>query len=495
MGLELRGGITMFVEPKDVNQFLRSIISRFEASKEREMMDAGDKYYKSENIKITERKKLMYMRDAAGHDYLIEDPYKANNKLAAGYYKILIDQKVQYSLGKEVTITTNNGKTDLLDVLGKEEFPKILRKIGKAASKKYIGWAQPYIENGKFMLAHIPSEQVVPVYNPENADELLYALRYYPVQVLNAQDEMTEVYRVEVWDSVQVTYYQQNPDTKAYAMYEFKDGSQNPRPHRKSTLKYGDKIATQEAKSWDRVPLIPFYNNDENLYDLQPVKRHIDIYDVVESDFANNLEDIQDIYWILKGYNGTNIDTFLSEVRKYKTLKVDETGDAKAESIDIPTEARETMLNRLNDDIFKFGRGFDPSKTGDGNITNIVIKSRYSALDLKASEFEGQCREFIDRVIWFLNKFFEITGGGEQIADYDVTFNRSQIFNETEILAANASQQGAVSEDTRLSNHPWVDDIQEEKKKMEAEKPAIVIPDDIEEDIDDEQEGQEPPEA
>jgi SPP1 family phage portal protein len=274
-----------------------------------------------------------------------------------------------------------------------------------------------------------------------------------------------------VWDEFYVTYYQQDPDSLEYKI----DGK--PASHMKTKEMYGEEVRSEGALSWGVVPFIPLQNNDEGLYDLQPVKGFIDVYDLVDSDFANNLEDIQDIYWILKGYNGENMDTFLAEVRKYKTLKVSEEGDAKAQTVEIPTEARKTMLEILNDDIFKFGRGVDTSKTGEGTITNVVIKSRFANLDLKASEFENQLRDFIDRVVVFYNRYLNIKGQ-PLIEDYDVTFNRSQIFNETEILKANAEQQGAVSEDTRLSNHPWVDNVEEEKKKLEAEKPVIVLTDD-----------------
>lgn len=485
----------MFIIPKNINAFLEATISTFEGSTERAMMDTGKDYYKSENTKIMARKKLMYVRDSdSGADYLIEDPYKANNKLASGFYKILVDQKVQYSLGKAVTVQAKNTETDILDFLGKD-FPRILQKTGKAASKKYIGWVQVYIQDGEFKLMAIPPEQIIDVYKTENADELDYILRYYPVQALNDQDEMETINRVEIWDEHQVVYYQQKPETKEYVLYIFPDGSQNPRPHMKSTVTHGEKVTSEQGLSWGRVPFIPFYNNDEDLYDLQAIKHYVDAYDIVGSDFANNLEDIQDVYWILKGYDGENIDTFLAEVRKYKTLKVSEDGDAKAHSIEIPTEARKVALERLMDDIFRFARGVDTSKPGEGNLTNVVIKARFANLDLKASEFEAQCREFIDGIMWFLNRYFEITNQ-EQIQDYKITFNRSQIFNETELLKSNTEQQGSISEDTRLSNHPWVEDVEDEKKKMEAEKPAIIIPEpEDEEDGDDEEEGQEAPDT
>ena len=36
--------------------------------------------------------------------------------------------------------------------------------------------------------------------------------------------------------------------------------------------------------------------------------------------------------------------------------------------------------------------GFDPTKVGDGNITNVVIQSRYTLLDLKANALEKRLK-------------------------------------------------------------------------------------------------------
>ena len=88
------------------------------------------------------------------------------------------------------------------------------------------------------------------------------------------------------------------------------------------------------------------------------------------------------------------------------------------------------------------------------------------------------------RVMRFLNRYLQINGQ-TPVGDYDVTFNRSMIMNETEILTANAGQQGNVSDETRLSNHPWVDDVAEEQERLEAEKPDVELDDDdLEDDID-----------
>lgn len=457
----------MFEIPKNdlINDVIKEHIDRFMGSHEYCMLSTGESYYKSENTKIMDRKKLMYMRDNNGADYLVNDPYKANNKLASGFYKILIDQKVQYSLGKPVSV--KSGKVDILSFFGKD-FPKVLKCTGKAASKNGIGWAQVYMDEfGQFKLMRIPSGQCIPVYSDIDADELAYVIRHYEVSAKNSQGVGVRVIRAELWDETQVCIFQQNADTKLYSLIE-------TRSHFVQQTTLGETVQDQQDKSWGKVPFIPFYSNDERIYDLQPVKRYIDVYDIVESDFANNLEDLQDVYWVLRGYNGENIDTFLAEVRRYKTLKVSEDGGAEAKTIEIPTVARNALLDRLKADIFLFGRGVDPTQTGDGNITNIVIKSRFAALDLKAAEFEQECKDFIDRVIFFLNVYLGMDNK-PAIEKHEVTFNRSLIINETELLAANASQQGSVSEETRLTNHPWVSDVEEEKRCIEAERQPIAL--------------------
>ena len=110
---------------------------------------------------------------------------------------------------------------------------------------------------------------------------------------------------------------------------------------------------------------------------------------------------------------------------------------------------------------------------GESNITNVVIKSRFTNLDLKASQFEGELKEFLYSLIDFVNKYREINNHPPIKVD-DIVFNRSVIMNEVELLEANQKQLGVVSEDTRLSNHPWVSDTEEEIKKMKDEREGMV---------------------
>jgi len=450
---------------------IQDAIKEFKSSDLYKQMQWGQDYYNSENTEIMNRKMLIYAEDEDGNPFEVDDPYKSNNKLASGYFKILVDQKVAYLLSKPITFEGDDAE-DIEELLGRR-FQIVLQQAAKSASKKSRGWVHPYVDSdGEFKLMPVPSDQVIPVYGAVDHD-IEKIIRHYQCK-LTVEGDRVDVTCIEVWTEEDVTYWLElDGQVKQLTEDQMEElhGKKypNPKPHFYRNTVFGDSVSRSEGLNWGAVPFVPLYNNDEETYDLQPVKRYIDAYDIVNSDFVNNLEDFQDIYWILKGYGGQNISSFLYEVKRYKTLKVDGDGDAKAERIDIPYEARKEAKEGLEKDIFTFGMGVNPNAIGDGNITNVVIRSRFAMLDLKATQFENEIIDFMYAVMEFVNRYREIKN--EQPLEFEgVVFNKSVIVNEVEMLTANREQQGAVSEATRLSNHPWVDDLNEEIEAMDEEQ-------------------------
>jgi uncharacterized SAM-dependent methyltransferase len=78
--------------------------------------------------------------------------------------------------------------------------------------------------------------------------------------------------------------------------------------------------------------------------------------------------------------------------------------------------------------------GFDSSQVGDGNITNVVIQSRYSLLDFKCNKAEIRLRKLIKRmlklIIADINRRFNTNYHTD---DLEIIITRSTIFNEKEI--------------------------------------------------------------
>ncbi|MDQ4679442.1 phage portal protein, partial [Stenotrophomonas maltophilia group sp. RNC7] len=85
-------------------ELIKIYIDEFEASKERELMIKGENYYKVEND-ILDRKMIRYEDESP-----VEDETKTNNKLAHGFMKNLVDDKVNYLLVKPYTLNCEDEK-------------------------------------------------------------------------------------------------------------------------------------------------------------------------------------------------------------------------------------------------------------------------------------------------------------------------------------------------------------------------------------------------
>ena len=80
--------------------------------------------------------------------------------------------------------------------------------------------------------------------------------------------------------------------------------------------------------------------------------------------------------------------------------------------------------------------GFNPAQVGDGNITNIVILSRYTLLDLKKSKFEKRLKKLLKEIIKIeLAEINEEHGTDYQMSDIKIDLTPDIPTNEAENLA------------------------------------------------------------
>jgi SPP1 family phage portal protein len=353
----------------------------------------------------------------------------------------LIKQLVNYLLGNGIKWNTDQDTTDLLETLGKN-FDRNMDAYATEAGKTAVAWIVPYIKNGQMKFKMLKAEEVVPVYEDE---ELIGIIRHYKYK----GEEI-----IELWNDEYMTVY--------------KGDSVEEKPYWTKRKTANGMTVEEQPISWGKVPAIPLWFNSEQEGQLYPIKGWIDIWDVTASDFANNIDDFQDVYWILKNYNGQDIDEFMSDLKQHKAMKVGEGGDATAETITIPTEARLAFLQLANDQIFRSAQGVDDAKLASGQITNVVAKMMYSQLDLKADDFQGQIEVFIDELMYFINVWHSMTGK-TVYEDITPTFDRSMIVNDNENIEVLLKHGVQVSQKTLLENHPLVTDTEQEKERLEEE--------------------------
>ncbi|HEK4617271.1 TPA: phage portal protein, partial [Clostridioides difficile] len=217
----------------------------------------------------------------------------------------------------------------------------------------------------------------------------------------------------------------------------------------------------------------PFFNNNIKTSDLDTVKSLIDTYDKVFSGFVNDLEDIQEIIFILTNYGGTDLKSFLEDMKKYKTVEVESNGmDDKSGlstlTIDIPVEAREKLLMMTRKAIFEQGQGVDPQPTDFGNASGVALKYLYSLLELKAGLMETEFKLSFGKLIRMICKSLNL-----ECNIVNQTWTRNAIANDLELAEICAKSVGIVSDKTVCKNSPIVEDVEYEIAQIKKEKEEV----------------------
>ncbi|MED0870180.1 MULTISPECIES: phage portal protein [Bacillus] len=417
---------------------------------ERDKMLEGVAYYMNQaDIK----KKLRYYYEGGIRKV---DTDKPNNRISHNWHKLLVQQKTQYLVGKPITFNAEDENfLKLVNDFVNEEFDDVLNQLLKNASNKGREWLHPFVdEEGKFDFIRIPAEEVCPVYDTTKKRNLLYAIRYYDIKTID--DEF--IRKVELYTDQQIFYYVMH-DGELVLDFEYK---RNPESHF---------YLGETGYGWGRVPLIEFKNNDEGVSDLVFYKDLIDQYNNTISNNANTFDEMQDVIYELKNFGGQDLGEFMTNLKHYKAVEVGEDGGLELKTVDVPIDSANTHLDRLEENIYRFGQGVNnnPDKVGN-SPTNVAIKNLYSLLDLKANEAERKFRPALHAFFWFFTEYLKMTGQGE----YDptllqMTFNRSRMTNELEEVQM-GSQSTDISKETRLAHHPWVDDVEAELKRIKDEE-------------------------
>jgi SPP1 family phage portal protein len=465
------------------SEVLRSLIESDMYSDVKTEMKDGINYY--EGLHKISFREIVYWIDKQKY----YDRSKANNKSVNPFHQLMVDQKAEYIAGGPVTFTiqqeqqsnaaiteaTDNQKI-FTDALG-EEFNDLVIDWITGSSNKGVEWLHVYINTeGELCFIIVPAEQIIPVYDEVYQKELKSVINYYKVDVVQPDGKIKKLIKAEWWDSQQVTYYIQSEDAKTFILDidELNKGG-NPRGH---WVEYNtDNPNAKLTGSWGYVPFIGLKNNTQEINDLRRVKSLIDIHDLVEADFANNLEDMQDAVYVLKGYEGQDLSEFMRNLKTYKAIKISAEEGAGVDTITltIPKEARDSLLDRLREDIYHFGMGVDMSndKFG-GSPSGIALKFLYSGLDMKAGKMIRKLMKALEDLSWFVCEDIKNSQGIE--IDYKQikpVIKIGIMINETEQIANAVASKGMVSDETILQHHPWVENVEDEFDRLEEQKASV----------------------
>ena len=229
--------------------------------------------------------------------------------------------------------------------------------------------------------------------------------------------------------------------------------------------------------NWSRVPLIPLKANEQEIPLLKRVKSLQDGINVMLSDFENNMqEDARNTILVLKNYDGQNLGEFRKNLATYGAVKVRYDGDTKGgvETLEITVNADnyKAIVEIFKKALIENAMGYDAKDDRlSGNPNQMNIQSMYSDIDIDANDTEAEAQAAFEDIFWFINCHFANTGQGDfEGEEVTVEFNRDMLMNESEAIDNCTKSQGLLSDETVISMHPWVDDVQAELDRLEKQK-------------------------
>lgn len=417
-------------------EFVLSAINNHKDSDLYKQAVIAKEYDAHRNVTIANFQKLLYTLNGK----VIPDNYSPNYKLRSNFFANFITQETQYLLGTGVTLKKEENKAKLgagFDT-----------RLQDAAHDALVGG----VSYGFWNLDHLEVFDVtefVPLLDEENG-ALRSGIRFWQVCT-------SKPLRATLFEPDGFTQYIRRSGEEMMIL-EPKRGY--VAVEATSEIDGTELLAYQ---NYPGFPIIPMYGNRAKQSELVGQREAIDCYDLIKSGFANTVDDASVIYWTISNAGGMDeIDMarFKESMRRIGVGLVDDDGaKAEAHTLTIPVEAREALLSRISDDLYRDFQMLDVTKLQGGQKTATEINAAYQPMDNKVDQFE-YC------VIDFLQALFKIVG----IED-EPSFTRSKVTNQLEqtqmvLLAANY-----LDDETILNKLPWLtqEEVTEILKRKAAE--------------------------
>ena len=386
----------------------------------------------------------------------------ADNRIPFNFHGLLVNQKASYmftapplfDLGEKAANKT------LMKFLG-DKYAKICKDLCIEASNCTVGWLHIWKGNkGLWKYAVVPAEQVIPVWSNSLEKELLGVFRSYQ----NIDDETGDAYTIyEYWNEAECAAYRLKTGDELDQLLPYQMFMVDP-----MLCEYTDTYQHGVGE----VPFFPFFNHNIDTDDLKNIKPLIDVYCKVFSCFVNDLEDIQEVIFVLTNYGGTDLGQFLRDLKDYKAIQIESDGDGDHSgvstlTIELPVEAREKLLEITRKCIFEQGMGIDPDPQNFGNSSGVALQFLYSLLEQKAGLQETEFKLAFGSFIRCVCRLQGIPIKYDTIVQ---TWTRTSVKNDQELSQIASQSKGIVSDETIVAHHPWVEDPEKEMELLKEQE-------------------------
>lgn len=441
-------------------KLLQSIIRQYKRSPDFLRALEANNYFTDEDTEV--EKKVILKSQTRQVDKYDEDGHKYTENVTAvneipgarvptNIFKRLVIQQNQHLLSNGVTL----GKQEEKDRLGLG-FDRLLARCGEKALLHGVCWGfwnldhmeiiEAAADSGSGFVALVDEETSA----PRLGVQFWQVGRNRPMYVrLFEEDGVTTYKQVK-------NLLQEHVAKRAYVLTISADV-------------IGEQVV--RAENYGRLPLVPLYGNEERKSELsRSMKRKIDAYDIITSDFVDNLQQANEIYWVLNNFGGTynEMADMIESVRKsgilasYSDGTPGGTSTAEPHTFQIPTEARKVALELLEKAMYKDFMARNLDDVSGGSLTNVAILTASTNLELKCDRYEWQVFDFVQSIL-------RLAG----IETEKIVFKRQEIVNRSEVVDDIQSMRQDIDDETALKLNPYI--MPEEIETILANRDAKVL--------------------
>lgn len=407
----------------DRADFVRRVITSHQQSPLYKTAKIADDYERGLNTTTVNYTKTL--TTLAGK--LVPDMWSPNHKSTSNFFNIIITQLSNFLLGNGVQW---KNKDAVLAKLGKD-FDQRMQDAGKKALSAGVSFGFFNMDRVQIFSAL----EFAPLFDEEDSG-LKSGVRYWQID----SSKPLRATLLELDGYTEYLFTKGNIPGKPWVKVPSRDAYMIPkRPYiiyyRQNELDGVQEI--YDGANYPAFPVVPFWGNPLKQSELVGLREKIDAYDLILNGFENELDNAQ-YFWILKGAAGSDdidLRQFLDRIKFVHAAAPADGQEVDVKEINIPYEAREKLLDRLERQIYKDAMVRNPSEVSGGALTATEIQAAYEPQNVKTDQFEFCALDFLRGIM-------NVAG----IED-EPTFTRSMIINRQEEIQTVVQAADCLSDD------------------------------------------------
>lgn len=449
-------------------RFLEKEIEKWKQSPVRRDMILAERYYQGDHDILHQHRQII-----GEGGKLVKVENLPDHHIVDNQYQKAVDQKKNYLLSKPFTIVSkNDAYIEALKSILDKKFMRLLKRVAGDSINGGIAYLYPYYnDKGRLQFKRFNNYEIIPFWADEEHTELDCFGRLYQLEGYEGESE--KIYEFfELYSKNGVERYQLDgshliPDVLNPSGAHYLVERSDP-----------DGEHAEVSYNWERVPLIAFKRNAHEIPLIKCCKSLQDGINLMVSTFENHMcEDARNTILILVNYDGTNLGEFRKNLSQYGVVKVRNDGsgaggDVRALTIEVNSENYKSILELFKTALIENCKAYDTKDarlTGDAN--QMHIQTIYQDIELDAQDMETEYQAAFEDLLWFVDQYLGNAGQGDfEAEEVDITFNRNILVNETELIDNCSKSLGLLPTKLILQKHPWVEDVEEAMRELEAEE-------------------------